>query len=85
MICTKCNTDAVQNTVLGKVFYYCRTCKDEVIPEYNDDLFFGPKPENEFEKLLQQSRRQLNDSVSKSGLTQEQIDHLLSSMPDTAT
>lgn len=30
MICSKCNTEGVLNTVLGKDFYYCRTCKDEI-------------------------------------------------------
>lgn len=30
MICTKCFTDGVYNEVLGKGFYYCRTCKCEI-------------------------------------------------------
>lgn len=30
MTCSKCNTEGVLNTVLGKDFYYCRTCKDEI-------------------------------------------------------
>lgn len=30
MICSKCDNLGVQNTVLGKSFYYCRTCKDEI-------------------------------------------------------
>lgn len=30
MICSKCNNAGVKNTVLGKEFYYCRTCKDEI-------------------------------------------------------
>jgi len=30
MTCNKCKTDGVKNTVLGKDFYYCRTCKIEI-------------------------------------------------------
>lgn len=30
MICSKCSTAGVLNTVAGKDFYYCRTCKDEI-------------------------------------------------------
>jgi DNA replicative helicase MCM subunit Mcm2 (Cdc46/Mcm family) len=33
MVCTKCKSDAILNTVLNKEFWYCRTCKDEVKPE----------------------------------------------------
>lgn len=30
MNCHKCKTPGVKNQVLGKEFYYCRTCKDEI-------------------------------------------------------
>ena len=30
MLCIKCNTAAIKNQALGKEFWYCRTCKDEV-------------------------------------------------------
>lgn len=30
MICNRCNQEGVRNQVLGKEFYYCRTCKDEI-------------------------------------------------------
>lgn len=30
MICTKCNNDGVESQALGKTFYYCRTCKEEI-------------------------------------------------------
>lgn len=32
MICSKCNTEAIENQAGGKIFHYCRTCKDEVFP-----------------------------------------------------
>jgi hypothetical protein len=31
MLCPKCDNETVKNTALGKEFYYCRTCKEEVI------------------------------------------------------
>lgn len=34
MKCNKCNNEGVRNEVLGKEFYYCRTCKVE-IREFN--------------------------------------------------
>lgn len=30
MICPKCSNAGVENQALGKTFYYCRTCKDEI-------------------------------------------------------
>lgn len=30
MICATCNQDAIENTALGKSFWYCRGCKVEV-------------------------------------------------------
>lgn len=30
MICQTCSNPGVLNTVAGKDFYYCRTCKDEI-------------------------------------------------------
>ncbi len=33
MICGTCSTEGVENQVLGKVFYYCRTCKEEIALE----------------------------------------------------
>lgn len=30
MVCNKCFNPGVKNEVLGKEFYYCRTCKDEI-------------------------------------------------------
>lgn len=30
MKCNRCGETGVHNIVLGKEFYYCRTCKDEV-------------------------------------------------------
>ncbi len=30
MVCDKCGTKGILNTVLGKDFYYCRGCKDEI-------------------------------------------------------
>lgn len=30
MICHKCNNQGVENEALGKKFWYCRTCKDEI-------------------------------------------------------
>lgn len=30
MICQKCNNKGILNTVLGKDFFYCRNCKDEI-------------------------------------------------------
>lgn len=50
VICNKCKTDAVINTAAGKQFWYCRTCKDEVIPEgiknktvVNDEYYYRVK------------------------------------------
>jgi len=36
MICPKCNTQAVENEALHKKFWYCRKCKDEVVPPKQD-------------------------------------------------
>lgn len=33
MICTKCNNPGVLNTVNHQDFYYCRTCKEEILLE----------------------------------------------------
>lgn len=33
MICPKCKNDGIFNTVAGKDFYYCRSCKEEIILE----------------------------------------------------
>lgn len=33
MICKKCNNPGVLNSVMNKEFYYCRTCKDEIIDQ----------------------------------------------------
>lgn len=33
MICPKCKNVGILNTVLGKDFYYCRTCKEEILLE----------------------------------------------------
>lgn len=30
MLCTKCNSEAVENHALGNKFWYCRTCKEEI-------------------------------------------------------
>jgi ribosomal protein L37AE/L43A len=30
MICPKCGDKGVENSALGKKFWYCRTCKDEI-------------------------------------------------------
>lgn len=38
MICGKCNNPGVLNTVLGKDFYYCRACKEEIILDSPQDL-----------------------------------------------
>ncbi len=32
MTCQKCNNPGVSNTAGGKDFWYCRTCKDEIMP-----------------------------------------------------
>jgi hypothetical protein len=37
MICTKCNSKGVENQALGKTFYYCRSCKDEISLEAAND------------------------------------------------
>lgn len=34
MICQTCSNPGVLNTVAGKDFYYCRTCKDEIKLEF---------------------------------------------------
>lgn len=33
MICKKCNTEGVKNQAMGKEFYYCRNCKEEIMLE----------------------------------------------------
>lgn len=33
MICTKCSNPGVENQAGGKTFWYCRTCKDEIMAE----------------------------------------------------
>lgn len=33
MICTRCNSDGVLVTILGKDSYYCRTCRDDILPQ----------------------------------------------------
>lgn len=33
MNCTNCNKPGVLNTILGKDFYYCPSCKDEILPK----------------------------------------------------
>lgn len=33
MICSKCNNQGVENHALGKPFWYCRTCKDEIVDQ----------------------------------------------------
>ncbi len=36
MICSKCKTPGIKNQALNKEFYYCRTCKEEIIDEYSN-------------------------------------------------
>ena len=31
MVCEKCKNEGVFNTVAGQDFYYCRTCKEEIV------------------------------------------------------
>lgn len=33
MVCSKCKSNGIENSALGKVFYYCRTCRDEIRAE----------------------------------------------------
>lgn len=33
MVCSKCKNAGILNTVLGKNFYYCKTCKEEIFLE----------------------------------------------------
>lgn len=33
MVCKKCQNSGVYNEILGKGFYYCRTCKEEITLE----------------------------------------------------
>ena len=33
MVCPKCKNVGILNTVLGKDFYYCKTCKEEILLE----------------------------------------------------
>ena len=33
MVCPKCKNTGILNTVLGKDFYYCKTCKEEILLE----------------------------------------------------
>lgn len=33
MICSKCKNDGILNQANGKEFYYCRTCREEIILE----------------------------------------------------
>lgn len=51
MKCTVCKDDIIENTAANKVFYYCRTCKDERTswgypltkpeekPKYTNDIY----------------------------------------------
>lgn len=33
MKCSKCNTDSIKNQANGKEFYFCQTCRIEVVDE----------------------------------------------------
>lgn len=33
MTCSKCKNSGIYNEILGKGFYYCRTCKEEIFLE----------------------------------------------------
>lgn len=33
MICTKCKNDGVLNQANGKDFYFCKTCREEIVLE----------------------------------------------------
>jgi hypothetical protein len=33
MVCKKCKSDGIKNVANNKEFYYCRTCKDEILLE----------------------------------------------------
>lgn len=37
MICTKCNETGILNQAGGKDFYYCRTCKIEILLEVAEE------------------------------------------------
>lgn len=37
MICRNCKNPGIRNEVLGKEFYYCRTCKEEITLELKEE------------------------------------------------
>ncbi len=41
MICPKCKSDGIKNFANGIPFYYCKTCKEEIIEE-NDNILGNP-------------------------------------------
>lgn len=41
MICTKCNQSGILNQANGNSFYYCRTCKEEILLQQVDSLTVG--------------------------------------------
>jgi len=58
MKCTTCSNEAIINQALGKSFYYCRTCKVEVVTkrhELEGSIDLGeltPEEQQEFEEWL---------------------------------
>lgn len=58
MICKVCYNKAVKNQALGKEFYYCRTCKEEVTEEKGfqytlEDFNEMPPSQDEFDSLYE--------------------------------
>lgn len=41
MICIKCNQSGILNQANGNSFYYCRTCKEEILLQQVDSLTVG--------------------------------------------
>lgn len=65
MICTKCSNPGTLNTVLNQDFYYCRTCKVEIILETPPPLAqelrdLTPDDEAEFQAWIDEVNAQID-------------------------
>jgi hypothetical protein len=63
MICRKCKNPGIRNEVLGKEFYYCRTCKEEITLEFKE------------EEMSQEMLDQLFDDWQKNPAAQFTVDN----------
>ena len=74
MICTKCNVQGIHNIAGGNAFFYCRGCKEEILPEVDENAMLGapelmkPKLPPHYVPVLDQLDSLIDAGIARHGL-----------------